>query len=61
MVNKDKIVYLKYAIESLQDAISYYDALPTGKGFDEDYYKLMESALSGLEYLKEELEEIEKA
>ena len=57
MENKDKIALLENAIESLQDAISYYDALPNEKGYDEDYFKLMESALYGIENLKEELEE----
>lgn len=57
MDNNNKLSLLSKAIESIQDAISYYDALPTGNGYDEDYFKMLESALSGIEYLKEQLEE----
>lgn len=57
MDNNKKLSLLSKAIESIQDAISYYDALPTGNGYDEDYFKMLESALYGIENLKEELEQ----
>jgi hypothetical protein len=49
MEKKEKLALLTNTIESLQDAMSYYDRLPNQKGYDEDYFKMIESALYGIE------------